>query len=153
MLHTQKSKLRSVQICAVSFPDFSERPQNSFPGNPKPPPPPTSQKLSTPPGLRMCYKWRPFGVNSVFYQGMCVHISHISICSFLAWCYIASLVPRPSPAPVFDRLQHTASDQKLEPGKAWERGYYIATYNNVAVNFALYCRLKCHSSYLVAASS
>ena len=34
---------------------------------------------------------------------------------------LASLVPRPSPAPVFDRLQYTASDQKLEPGKAWER--------------------------------
>ena len=47
-----------------------------------------------------------------------------------------SLVPRPSLAPVFDRLQyaktepeallaqflHTASDQKPEPGKAWERG-------------------------------
>ena len=37
-----------------------------------------------------------------------------------------SLVPRPSPAPVFDRLQYaktdTASDQKLEPEKAWERG-------------------------------
>ena len=33
---------------------------------------------------------------------------------------VSSLVPRPSPAPVFDRLQHTASDQKLEPGKAWE---------------------------------
>ena len=40
----------------------------------------------------------------------------------------SSLVPRPSPAPVFDRLQyaktepeapflHTASDQKPEPGK------------------------------------
>jgi len=43
----------------------------------------------------------------------------------------------PSPAPVFDRLQyakteprdlltpflHTASNQKLEPGKAWERAY------------------------------
>ena len=38
-----------------------------------------------------------------------------------------SLVPRPSPAPVFDHLQyakteHTASDQKLESEKAWERG-------------------------------
>ena len=38
-----------------------------------------------------------------------------------------TLVPRLSPAPVFDRLQyakteHAASDQKLEPGKAWERG-------------------------------
>ena len=30
---------------------------------------------------------------------------------------LPSLVPRPSPAPVFDRLQY---DQKLEPGKAWE---------------------------------
>ena len=29
-----------------------------------------------------------------------------------------SLVPRPSLAPVF--FLHTASDQKLEPGKAWE---------------------------------
>ena len=28
----------------------------------------------------------------------------------------SSLIPRPSPAPV------SASDQKLEPGKAWERG-------------------------------
>ena len=37
---------------------------------------------------------------------------------------ITSLVPRPSPAPVFDRLQYakTESAQKLEPGKAWERG-------------------------------
>ena len=45
---------------------------------------------------------------------------------------IPSLVPRPSPAPVFDRLQYaktdvqwlsfTASNQKPEPGKAWERG-------------------------------
>ena len=36
----------------------------------------------------------------------------------------ASLVPRPSPAPVFDRLQYakTASDQKLEPGKGAIRG-------------------------------
>ena len=31
-------------------------------------------------------------------------------------------IASPSPAPVFDRL-HTASDQKPEPGKAWERGY------------------------------
>ena len=43
---------------------------------------------------------------------------------------LPSLVPRPSPAPVFDHLQygtmapflHTASDRKLEPGKAWQRG-------------------------------
>ena len=32
-----------------------------------------------------------------------------------------SLVPRPSPAPVFDRL-HTASDQKLQAIKNWSRG-------------------------------
>ena len=45
-----------------------------------------------------------------------------------------SLVPRPSPAPVFDHLPRlqfliacsTASDQKLEPGKAWERSYNSA---------------------------
>ena len=39
-----------------------------------------------------------------------------------------SLVPRPSPAPVFDRLQYASmygNDQKLEPEKAWERGYVI----------------------------
>ena len=37
---------------------------------------------------------------------------------------MCSLVPRLSHCPVFDRLQlHTASDQKLEGGKAWERGY------------------------------
>ena len=33
---------------------------------------------------------------------------------------IASLVPRPSPAPVFDHLHTTVSNQKLEPGEAWE---------------------------------
>ena len=46
-----------------------------------------------------------------------------------------SLIPRPSLPPVFDDLQyakmegevlplflHTASDQKLEVGNAWERG-------------------------------
>ena len=32
---------------------------------------------------------------------------------------LASFPCRPSPAPVL----HTASDEKLEPGKAWERGY------------------------------
>ena len=39
--------------------------------------------------------------------------------------YFSSLVPRPSSPPVFDRLQYAkmASDQKLEPGKAWEGGY------------------------------
>ena len=33
-----------------------------------------------------------------------------------------SLIPRPSHRPVFDRLQflHTASDQKLDGGKAWK---------------------------------
>ena len=49
------------------------------------------------------------------------------------WTYQLSLVPRPSPTPVFDRLQyaasdhaasnHAASDQKLESGEALERGY------------------------------
>ena len=42
-------------------------------------------------------------------------------------CPNPSLIPRPSPAPVFDCLQYaktdTASNQKLEPGKAWKRGY------------------------------
>ena len=45
---------------------------------------------------------------------------------------LASIIPRPSPAPVFDHtcnmqklppFSNTASNQKLEPGKAWERGY------------------------------
>ena len=49
-----------------------------------------------------------------------------------------SPVPGPSPAPVFDCLQyaktfsHTASDQKLEPGKAWEQGYIGARCTNPA---------------------
>ena len=38
------------------------------------------------------------------------------------WLWLA--IPRPSPAPFYDRLLapflHTASNQKLEPGKAWE---------------------------------
>ena len=36
-----------------------------------------------------------------------------------------SLVSRPFHRPVFDRLQYakTASDQKLDGGKAWEQGY------------------------------
>ena len=50
-----------------------------------------------------------------------------------------SLVPRSSPAPIFDRLQyaktdpflHTASDRELKAGKAWERGYqYFTTYHD-----------------------
>ena len=35
----------------------------------------------------------------------------------------ASLVPRPSPAPVFDRLQYAKTRSKTgAAGKAWERG-------------------------------
>ena len=36
-----------------------------------------------------------------------------------------SLVPRPFPPPVFDRILYakTEGDQKLEAGTAWERGY------------------------------
>ena len=73
-------------------------------------------------------------------------------CEFSAYltCNVrtVSLVPRPSPAPVFDRLQktepevfaycillaqflHTASDQKPEPGKAWERGYVPSHYRRL----------------------
>ena len=84
-----------------------------------------------------------------------------------------SLVPRPSPALVFDHFQHakkwafwlsfctlqaiknqsrlvhflhTASDQKPEPGKAWERGYSHLTWT-------LHCwswegvRQRVHSSH------
>ena len=37
---------------------------------------------------------------------------------------LISLVPRHSPAPVFDRLVYVVCKQsKLEPGKAWEQGY------------------------------
>ena len=41
---------------------------------------------------------------------------------------MCSLIPRPFPPPVFDRLEmylHTVSDQILEVGTAWERGYYM----------------------------
>ena len=45
--------------------------------------------------------------------------------------YSLSLVPRPFPPPVFDRLQsaitaylHTVRDQILAVGMAWERGRY-----------------------------
>ena len=59
-------------------------------------------------------------------------ISTFQITIFIFWCEIesnllihflgqvtCSLIPRPSPAPVFDCLQFL---RKLEPGKAWERG-------------------------------
>ena len=35
----------------------------------------------------------------------------------------SSLNPRPFPPPVFDHLQYTASNQNMDGGKAWERGY------------------------------
>ena len=47
---------------------------------------------------------------------------------------MCSLVPRPSPAPVFDRLQYTASDQKLlQAIKNWSRGRPGNEANNVNV--------------------
>ena len=47
----------------------------------------------------------------------------------------ACLIPRPFPPSVFDHLQHTARDQKLEPGTAWERGYpQIACNNEIRSN-------------------
>ena len=41
----------------------------------------------------------------------------------IAW-KLLSLVPRPFPLPVFDRILYgkTVCDQKLEAGTAWERG-------------------------------
>ena len=35
---------------------------------------------------------------------------------------LLSLVPRPFPPPVFDRILYAVCDQKLEAGTAWERG-------------------------------
>ena len=42
-----------------------------------------------------------------------------------------SLDPRPSHCPLFDRLQYcsTASNQRVNGGKAWERGYTMGTSN------------------------
>ena len=76
-------------------------------------------------------------------QWLCYLAAVVSICEYTVYNTagaVSSLVPRPSPAPAFDRLQyapapafdrlqyapapafdrlqHTASDQKLEPGKA-----------------------------------
>ena len=53
--------------------------------------------------------------------GVCVCVCCVSGCM----CVCGSLVPRPSMPPVFDRLQYTASDQKLEVWKAWKRGYVL----------------------------
>ena len=51
--------------------------------------------------------------------------------------FCLSLVPRPFPPPVFDRILyaktegegflHTVCDQKLEVGTVWERGYFCLT--------------------------
>ena len=53
-----------------------------------------------------------------------LHVVHVCADQLV---FDSSLIPRPSLPPVFDRLQyakmeHTASDQNLEAGKAWERG-------------------------------
>ena len=57
-----------------------------------------------------------------------------------------SLVPGPSLAPVFDCLQYAkteASDQKLESGKAWERGY-THTHTCVCVRQAHVHKIWCN---------
>ena len=46
-------------------------------------------------------------------------------------CMEPSLVPRPFPSPVF---LHTASDQKLEAGTAWERGY-VGPWGRILASF------------------
>ena len=55
---------------------------------------------------------------------LCVHhFLHAEVCSRYLLKLLASLVPRPSLAPVFDLFLHTASNQKLELGKVWEQDY------------------------------
>ena len=53
---------------------------------------------------------------------------------FLIACsvHISSIVPRPSLPP---RHMHTASNQKLDGGKAWERGYIVITFCRQIMTF------------------
>ena len=57
---------------------------------------------------------------------------------FLIACsvHISSIVPRPSLPP---RHMHTASTQKLDGGKAWERGYIVITFCRQIMMWTFQC--------------